>query len=76
MEDCKTIEWFGIESCPQDGTPFYVWMPKWNSRGPMVRTKFTSYFWNDLLNGSAPWNFQPKHWTPIPEEPKSQHKAT
>ena len=60
-----------IETCPKDGTPFYVWMPHWNGRGPLVRTAWDSGFWmNEFLNGSAPSNFDPKFWTPIPEGPK------
>jgi hypothetical protein len=64
------MDWQPIETAPRD-RPFYVWMPNWNGRGPLVRTGLRYGYWeNDLLNGSAPSNFEPKWWTDIPEPPE------
>lgn len=65
------MEWRNIESAPTD-RPFYVWMPNWCGRGPLVLTGRRWGYWeNELLNGCASPGFDPKWWADIPDPPLS-----
>lgn len=61
-------DWQPIETAPKDGSAFYVWLPNWNGRGPLVRTAWLFGGWaNEFLNGinANPEKFKPTHWMPI-----------
>ncbi len=62
------MDWQPIETIPRD-VAVYVWMPNWNGRGPLVRTRWNGYWNNEFLNGSTSPGFDPKWWAPIPEPP-------
>lgn len=66
------MKWQPIETAPNDGTPFLVWLPV-----PQLNSNFQVAIFRPnvkLIGGRFAFDAscEPTHWIPLPEPPKEK----